>query len=148
MERQMKLHEYAGDFYAWSIEQAQLLREGRFDLIDAQNIAEEIESLAKHDRREVSSRLVVLQCHLLKWQYQPQRRGRSWRSTIRTQRRELDTVLADSPSLKAALRDSDWLHQVWNHSRECAEDETGLQCFPEYCPWRIDEEVLSHGWLP
>ena len=70
--------EYEQDFYAWTVEQSRLLRSGELSTIDAANIAEEIESMGRSDRRELKSRLVVLAMHLLKWRHQPGARSRSW----------------------------------------------------------------------
>ena len=69
--------DYEEDFYLWTEEQARLLRSGEFSAIDAANIAEEIESMGRSDRRELKSRLIVLLTHLLKWRYQPEARSRS-----------------------------------------------------------------------
>jgi len=81
---------YDRDFYAWANEQAALLRAGKLSDADVANIAEEIESMGRSEKRELVSRLVVLLLHLLKWQYQPARRGRSWQVTIENTRDELD----------------------------------------------------------
>lgn len=92
--------EYDEDFYAWTVEQSRLLRAGEFAAIDAANIAEDIESMGRSDRRELKSRLVVLVMHLLKWQHQPRGRSRSWSATIDEQRLQIDGLLAESPSLR------------------------------------------------
>src|SRR5262245_15403138 len=92
---------YSDDFYTWTQTTAALIRAGKWLDIDAESLAEEVESLGKSQQRELSSRLDVLLMHLLKWQYQPERRqiGQSWRSTIRTQRRELQRLLVQNPGL-------------------------------------------------
>ena len=74
--------DYESDFYAWTVEQSRLLRSGELTAIDAVNIAEEIESMGRSDRRELRSLLVVLVMHLLKWRHQPGARSRSWSATI------------------------------------------------------------------
>ena len=79
--------DYEKDFYAWTVEQARLLRSGELSAVDIENIAEEIESMGRSDRREIKSRLIVLLSHLLKWQMQPQMRSAGWSATIREQRR-------------------------------------------------------------
>jgi hypothetical protein len=94
---------YDRDFHAWAQEQASLLRSGRLSEADVNHIAEEIESMGKTEKRELVSRLTVLLLHLLKWRYQPERRGRSWEATIRVQRGLLADHLTDNPSLKAQL---------------------------------------------
>jgi hypothetical protein len=60
---------YDQDFYAWTMHNAQLLREGRFNEIDRTNIAEELESMGKSQKRALNSRLTVLLAHLLKWRH-------------------------------------------------------------------------------
>ncbi len=78
---------YEDDVVTWSTEQARLLREGRFDLLDIAHLAEEIEDVGKSEQRELANRMAVLLANLLKWQRQPTRRGASWQITIRNQRR-------------------------------------------------------------
>ena len=139
--------DYEEDFYLWTEEQARLLRSGEFSAIDAANIAEEIESMGRSDRRELKSRLIVLLTHLLKWRYQPEARSRSWSDTIREQRQQIELVLEDSPSLRSAAEQM--LNQVYWIARENAGEETGITkaTFPDACPFRPDE-VLSRGFLP
>src|SRR5262252_9818951 len=89
---------YDEDFYTWTQEQAALLREGAVQELDLANLAEEIESLGKSDRRALGSHLRNLMLHLLKWQYQPSGRqtGHSWRASIRNARLEIAVLLEDS----------------------------------------------------
>ncbi len=94
---------YETDFYGWTVEQAKLLTLGNLDGLDLVNLVEEIESLGKQKQQELSNRLGVLIGHLLKWQYQPQKRSRSWQVTIQLQREEIQDLLADNPSLKSYL---------------------------------------------
>jgi Domain of unknown function DUF29 len=82
---------YEDDYYAWTMEQAQLLRAGALSAIDAANIAEEIESMGRSDRRELQSRLVVLTMHLLKWRFQPTASSSGWLGTVREQRLQIDS---------------------------------------------------------
>ena len=74
---------YKTDIIAWANEQAAFIRAGRFDLLDLENIAEEIEDVGKSEQRELASRIAVLLSHLLKWQFQSGRRGASWQRTIK-----------------------------------------------------------------
>ena len=91
---------YDEDLVLWSERQAALIRAGRLDLVDWQNVAEEIESLGASERRAVGHRIEILMMHLLKWQFQPVHRSRSWRATIRTQRGRIERLLKQSPSLR------------------------------------------------
>src|SRR3977135_2624419 len=94
---------YDTDFYAWANEQAALLRAGRLAEADIENIAEEIETMGRSEKRELVSRMSVLLLHLLKWQFQPARRGNSWRLSIENTRYQLEEHLDDNPSLKSQL---------------------------------------------
>ncbi len=112
------------DFYGWAMEQAQLLRAGRLDAADIENIAEEIESMGRSEKRELVNRLAVLLAHLLKWQAQPARRGRSWRLTIEEQRLRLASHMADNPSLKPLLSEAQ--NEAFRLAVLVASRETGL----------------------
>lgn len=139
---------YDKDINAWASEQARLLRAGRFDLLDIEHIAGEIEDVGKSEQRELASRMAVLLAHLLKWQYQPERRGASWEKTITAQRKEIRYGLEESPSLAPKMEELRWLDMVWSRAVAQAVNETGLDCFPEQCPWRVPDEVLADEWLP
>ena len=139
--------EYEEDFYAWTVEQARLLRSGELSTIDAANLAEEIESMGRSDRRELQSRLAVLMMHLLKWRFQPSARSRSWSATIEEQRLQIEQVFAESPSLRPLA--AGMLPQAYAIARARATAETGLadDIFPTLCPFAL-EEVLSRSFLP
>lgn len=139
---------YENDINAWANEQARLLRAGRFDLLDVEHIAGEIEDVGKTEQRELANRMAILLAHLLKWENQPERRGASWEKTITAQRKEISYALEESPSLAPKLQEPRWLDMVWSRAVAQAVNETGLDCFPNECPWAIQDEVLHHGWLP
>jgi hypothetical protein len=109
-------------------------------------LAEEIEDVGKSEQRELASRMAVLLAHLLKWQFQPERRA-SWQTTIRVQRNALIAHLQSAPSLKTALQDPAWWARVWADAVSKAIDETGLSAFPDECPWGIDR-ILNSDWKP
>jgi hypothetical protein len=138
---------YEKDVVAWANEQAGFIRAGRFDLLDLENIAEEIEDVGKSEQRELESRMAVLLAHLLKWQFQPERRGASWAVTIRTQRDRSNLRLRKTPSLKYSLADTDWMSDVWADAVDQAAKDTNLDIFPLSCPWDM-ADVLKDGWLP
>ena len=94
---------YEIDFYAWTQEQSALLSHGQWQSLDIENLVEEIESLGKQQKQELRNRLGVLIGHLLKWEFQPELRGKSWRSTIIEQRDRIKLHLKDNPSLKSYL---------------------------------------------
>ncbi|NCJ05246.1 DUF29 family protein [Synechococcales cyanobacterium C] len=130
---------YETDFYAWTLEQSKLLKEGDFKHLDLVNLVEEIESLGKQQRQELRSRLGVLIGHLLKWDYQPEKRSKSWRVTIREQRREILQLLKENPSLKPYLEEA--ITQAHESGLDLVVKETPLDYrdLPEHCPYTLDE---------
>ena len=94
---------YEKDIIVWSTEQAALLRAGKLSALDIEHIAEEIEDVGKSEKRELSSRMAVLLSHLLKWEYQADRRSKSWPSTIGDKRKRIALALKATPSLRASL---------------------------------------------
>jgi len=138
---------YETDVIEWANEQAQLIRAGKFELLDLVNIAEEIEDVGKSEKRELSSRMAVLLTHLLKWQFQAGRRGSSWERMIKEQRKGIALRLKATPSLNASLEYEDWFAEMWSDAVVKAVDETGLDVFPEVCPWS-KEQILSAEFLP
>lgn len=138
---------YDQDIVAWANQQAQALRAGRFDQLDLERLAEEIEDVGKSEQRELISRLAILITHLLKWGYQPERRGASWESTIRTQRDAIARRVKRTPSLKRTLADPDWFADAWNDGRDLALREPGLSELPQACPWTL-ERIINPDWLP
>jgi hypothetical protein len=131
--------EYERDFYSWLVEQAHLLREGRFDALDRENLAEEIESLGREQFNKLESALRVLLTHILKWDHQPRRRSRSWVLSIEAQRIQVENVLSDNPGLKSRLPEA--IARGYRSARVEAANETGLEtsAFPQTCPYSFDE---------
>lgn len=139
---------YQEDFYSWALENAKGLREGKLSDIDIEHIAEELESMGASERRELQSRLQVLLSHLLKYQYQPERRGKSWLLTINHQRDAIDRLLKQSPSLHALLDDRE-LADIYDKAVRETVIETDLDrhLFPPSSPYSI-QELLDPGFLP
>jgi Domain of unknown function DUF29 len=102
----MQSNLYETDFYAWTLEQSKLLQISDFKGLDIVNLVEEIESLGKQQRQELENRLAILLGHLLKWDYQPKRRSKSWKATIREQRRAIQRLMQANPSLKPYLEEA------------------------------------------
>ncbi|BBC24966.1 DUF29 domain-containing protein [Pseudanabaena sp. ABRG5-3] len=138
-------HDYEHDFYAWTQDQSHLLRTGQLQLIDVQHLAEEIEDMGRAERRELESRLEILLMHLLKWQFQPSKRSRSWQLTIKEQRLRLQKHLKQNPSLKAAI--AEVFDDAYQLAVVSAEKETGLDVFPDIAPY-TSEQVLLDSFLP
>ena len=132
---------YERDLYTWSQEQARLVREGRWDAVDRDNVAEEIESLGRTEFSKLESALRVLLLHMLKWDHQPQRRSRSWAISIKQQRLELDDVLADNPGLRPRLEEA--VGRAYRKARLEATKETKIaeNRFPQTCPYPWNDIV-------
>ena len=137
---------YDTDFYAWANEQAALLRAGRLSEADIENIAEEIESMGRREKNELTSPLTVLFVHLLKWRFQPTLRSRSWRLTIEQQRLHLEEHIAANSSLKSKLDEA--ITSAYRHARIEAEQETHFarSTFPSTCPFTFDEAMNPDFW--
>ena len=138
---------YDRDIIAWANEQARLLRAGQLEQLDLEHIAEEIEDVGKSEQRELANRMAVLLTHLIKWQFQPERRGGSWQRTISEQRNSIARRLRRTPSLANSLADPDWWADAWGDAVAMATAETGLDILPDACPWDLGE-IQDPNWLP
>ena len=138
---------YATDLSLWARETADLIREGRWQNIDLEHLVEELEDLGKSEKRGIASQLVRLLIHLLKWEYQPQRRSDSWLDFITDSRLQIELAIEDSPSLKKCPLLE--LAQVYQRARSNAAKQTQLPLsyFPETCPYTLDK-ILAEDWLP
>ncbi|SKB12969.1 conserved hypothetical protein [Planktothrix sp. PCC 11201] len=138
---------YETDFYGWIQNQVNLLKTKQWQQLDHLNLIEEIEALGRKERQELRNRLGILLGHLLKWQFQPNKRTNSWLGTIREQRVQIKFLLQDSPSLKP------YLNQVLPDAYELGlalairETKLGEQIFPEVCPYTL-EQTLDLQFLP
>lgn len=130
---------YDEDFYGWIQEQVEFLKKHDFAHIDFVNIVEEIETLGRSERRELKSHLTNLLLHLLKINYQPEKRIRSWDLSVKNARQAAREVLNESPSLNHSL--ADLFDEAYQRARDQAIDETSLtgNAFPEKCPWSLNE---------
>ena len=136
---------YKLDFYAWTQQQADFLRSQNLEQLDVVNLVEEIEEMGRREKRELESRLEVLLMHLLKWQFQPNLRSRSWQLTIKEQRLRLEKLLKENPSLKTIV--AEYVISAYALAIISAEKETGLDTFPEICPYKA-EQVLDGAFMP
>ncbi|TRW98989.1 DUF29 domain-containing protein [Candidatus Methylobacter oryzae] len=138
---------YDKDFYGWTQEQAALLRAGRLNDLDIENLIEEVETMGRSEKRALESRLSVLLLHMLKWHYQPSRRGNSWRYTIIEQRLKFQKVLSQNPGLKPEINAI--VADAYEYAALKATHETGLRpdIFPQHCPWNL-EQISDSEYFP
>ena len=130
---------YDTDFYAWTLEQSKFLSLGQWQSLDIENLAEEIESLGKQQKQELRNRLGVLIGHLLKWEFQPELRSKSWRATIREQRDRINFHLTDNPSLKSYLDQA--VSEAYELALSLVVRETPLDYpdLPSDCPYTVKQ---------
>ncbi len=133
---------YEADFFRWTQEQGRVLRERRASDVDWENVAEEIETLGRSEKNEIAGRLNVLLLHLLRCQFQPEMRSTSWRGSVVEQRKKLQRLLRENPSLR------DYPAQILDEEYEiarlkaCGETGLPLETFPAAAPYQIDQ-ILS-----
>lgn len=139
---------YDTDFYSWLQEQARLLEQGQANQCDLDNLIEEVEDMGKRHLQKLDSHLTELLMHLLKWQYQPQKReyGHSWENSIRAHRKQARDLIEKYPSLEAKII-SDW-EGIFESALRSAVVDTDMtkEDFPGSCPWTFDQ-IMQEGWI-
>jgi hypothetical protein len=138
---------YDQDYFLWLEQLVQLLRSQNFADIDLENLIEEIAEMSGSQKQAIESNLEVLLMHLLKYQYQPEKRSNSWRYTILEHRRRLHKAFKHSPSLKRYFMLE--LNECYLGARKLASAETGLakKTFPVEMPFTV-EQILNEDFLP
>ncbi len=134
------------DRFAWLEQQTAFLKTAQLSALDIEFLAEELEAEMGNERRELYRRLRILIGHLLKWQYQSDQRSTSWAGTIRVQRKDLQKLLKNSPSLRRFLELE--IRDAYTDAVELASCETGLaeSAFPVACPFKTDELLNREYW--
>jgi hypothetical protein len=135
------------DYHAWILRIANLVRQKRFEEINPEELAEELENMGVKERREMTNRMMILIAHLLKWQFQADNRSRSWYGSIFEQRKQILRELKLSPSLKPYI--STAIFEAYPDAADLAIRETKLPShfFPETCPYSI-EQLLDYDFFP
>ena len=138
---------YDRDFYAWTQEQAQLIKAKRFTELDIDNLFEEVEDMGNRHADGVESRMEVLLMHLLKWKYQAKLRSNSWLGTIEEQRFRIKKQLKKMPSLKSKF--DEMFIEAYEDAVYEAAKETKLpaKTFPKICEWTL-KQMLDDDFLP
>jgi hypothetical protein len=138
---------YNEDLYGWAMENASLLKKGKYKEADMDNIIEEMETLGRSNKRELVSRSGVLIAHLLKWQYQPKIRNSSWEGTIERQRIEIGDLLDENPSLKSRIQDA--IPKSYKYALSILKEETpiDLKQLSSQCPYTFDQ-IMNESFYP
>lgn len=136
---------YETDILLWCEQQAELLRSGRYSELDLENLIEEVWDLGKRERDRFMSSIELIIQHLLKWEYQPEKRSSSWEVTIKRERNHLKKYLRKTPSL---IRYWAELEEMYENARADASNETGILDwdFPDDCPYT--QEQIESDWFP
>ncbi|MEQ8961186.1 MAG: DUF29 domain-containing protein [Coleofasciculus sp. C2-GNP5-27] len=137
---------YERDFYSWAFNQANLLRQGKFEQLDLGHLVEELEDLGNRHYDQLESRLIQLIAHLLKWQVQYWKQTNSWRATIRVQRTAIAKLLRRNPGLKSRLDEA--MEESWLEARDLAIAQTDLpdEHFPQVCPFSLEQVMREDFW--
>ncbi len=140
-------HLYETDYLAWVELTISKLRSQDLAAIDWENLIEEIDNMGKSTRSSLKSNLRVILLHLLKWQYQPSHRSRSWQSSIIEHRLRIEDAFAESPSLRRYFIEV--FGDAYTGAIQLASSETGIsqKTFPKTCPY-TPEQVLDADFLP
>jgi hypothetical protein len=141
---------YDQDYALWLEATVEQLRQGKFSLVDWENLLLELEGMNRSDRRSLESLLTRLLEHLLKlayWQSERDYNERGWKGEIRTFRIQIRRLLQESPSLKPYL--AKVFDECYQDARSVIIDTTGLpsDTFPQEAFASLDQ-VLDWDWLP
>lgn len=138
---------YERDYLAWIEATLQRLSQQDYEHLDWDNLVEEIADMGRSEKRRIESNLMIVLVHLLKWQYQPERRSRSWNASIVEHRIRVKKNLKYSPSLKPFIEEE--FLDIYDDAIKIAVAETQLrlETFPIDCPYTIDQ-VLDDSFLP
>jgi Domain of unknown function DUF29 len=136
-----KATNYKQDFLLWTEQQAEYLKKGRWAELDIEHLVEELETLGRSEQKELGSYLQVLLMHLLKCQYQPEPRTKSWDNALSNCRDKIQDCLEDTPSLQRFLQDSVWIQKYYRRAcRDTAkETQKSVETFPVKCSFTIDQ---------
>ena len=137
---------YEQDFSLWLQSQISLLKEAKFNELDSEHLIDELESMGKRDKRELVSRFIILIAHLLTWQYQTHKQSNNWRSSIIEQRKKIEYLLKNEPSLKSYINEA--INSAYIDAVDLAAEETELplSVFPSICPY--NEQQLLGKFYP
>lgn len=138
---------YEEDFYGWLTVNIGLLKQKKVNEMDIEHLIEELEDMGNNKRHALISRLGQLIFHLLKWQYQPDFRGRSWEASIQEQRRKVKKLLLENPSLKSELER--FIIEAYEDALLLIKKETpiDLKLLPEACPYKFDK-ISDNDFYP
>jgi Domain of unknown function DUF29 len=138
---------YETDYLQWLETTVEKLQSQDYANVEWENLIEEIADMGRSERRSLKSNLIVILVHLLKWQFQPEKRSGSWEGSIIEHRRRVKEALDDSPSLKSYIESI--FAECYAQAVKQAKAETSLSAdsFPVICPYQLPE-VTDDEFLP
>ncbi|HLL30858.1 MAG TPA: DUF29 domain-containing protein [Allosphingosinicella sp.] len=133
---------YEADYAAWLDHQVALLKADRWSEVDKDNLIDEVESLGRSEFRGFVRAFEIVIAHMLKWDFQPERRSNSWIASIVEHRERIEQELEDSPSYRA--RTGEALRRAWRPARALAANEINLPLkqLPAELPYSF-EDVMN-----
>ncbi|MBW4690546.1 MAG: DUF29 domain-containing protein [Lyngbya sp. HA4199-MV5] len=140
-------HLYETDFVQWIETTVAQLKAQDYTNVDWENLIDEIETMGRSERSSLKSNLVIVLMHLLKWQYQPERRSSSWKGSIVEHRQRIRDELKDSPSLKPYLEQIFAECYINAVERAIAETDLPAETFPRSCPYTLSA-TLDSSYMP
>jgi hypothetical protein len=138
---------YEQDYCVWLGQTIEYLQAKEFTAIDLEYLIEELKDMGRSQKDALESNLQIVLMHLLKYQYQPEKRSNSWRYTILEHRDRLERAFKHSPSLSPYLQSV--FDECYRKARRKASVETGMDIhiFPIASPYSV-EQVLDLDYLP
>lgn len=138
-------HVHDRDFAAWALAQARALRESRFDAVDREILANELERMVSRERSEINRRLESLTVQLLMWTVQPAVRNEVFQTAILDQRASVETLLRANPSLKSGIEAT--LHRTYAVALDTAE-QAGVprSTFPTEPVFSLEQLIDRSFW--
>lgn len=135
------------DFYGWAMAEAQLLKEGKLSELDIDNLIEELQEMGRSEKYQLINRFSILMAHLLKWQFQNELAGHSWKCSIKEQRNKIKRLLQENPSLKPKINES--MTHGYVDAVILASKDTGFaeKHFPTQCPYTF-EQMMNDEFYP
>ncbi len=142
--------DYEQDFYAWTQEQARLLKLGNLSRLDVKNLIEEVEDMGRSELRSLDSAIKQAVLHLAKLAYSPSEDPRAgWNASVVKQRDEIEELLEANPSFKSKLDRS--FEKVWPGARKIAIADLAVfnekPVIPIECPFTLSN-LRDEGFLP
>ena len=112
---------YDRDFYSWAVEQSEAMRRRDLAAIDWDNVIEEIEALARAERKLLKTLCVRTMEHMLKIEHYREASDKTlkyWMREIGNFRKQMAEIIKENPGLKGHYRTI--FAEAWENGRSDA----------------------------